>query len=346
MTIYLDSFDSAGSVGNAVSDLLSCTKTALIASPYISGDIAQRIMSGVGSVKLLCNARSPATNPYLLKELLDSGNIEIRSFEKLHAKVYCFDNGVVITSANATPNGLGEGLLEAACRIDNSRDLKKIREWFDSLWESSLTENISDYPQSTWKELESRWNLAKPRKTSQKQKLSDLIRARRLPDDLVFIFYNETSNAPSQSSVAKSAAEQEVKGLPPTIDDWDYFIESEDYRNTSALLDPILRRYYGYKCVNYAVKGWPFTKVYKKNGFFSVLLDRSIRHTYKGKDLCLVLYRKVPVMHRTSVDSEVATMLNESLARNSKAWNAYLESTEGKYGYCCTKQLYKLLGYT
>lgn len=343
MKIHLDSLEAKKTVGDVIQKLSCGSKSALIASPYVSGDIAKELLKQVGSVKLLCNARSSASDPNLLQELLSIKDIEIRSFSKLHAKIYCFEKGAIIASANATPNGLGDGLIEAACSVNGPDEVAKVRSWFVSLWESRDSEKVSEYSPALWNELKSRWKLAGQRKARSKSKLSDLIRAKSLPKDMVFIFYNNTDDAPSKKMVALSAEELGLENIPNLFENWNYYIESENYENDAKSIDQILKKYFSYKCVNFRVNDWPFTKIYKRPGFYSTLLDKTIKHKYRKNNLCLSLYRTDIVKPRIILDKEVATILNESLMRNKRGWDKYFNSVEGKFGYCSVKQLYKLL---
>jgi hypothetical protein len=89
--------------------------------------------------RVICDARSGGCNPTALAELL-TRNVAIQDVPGLHAKVYIGSNGVVVTSANASTNGLGEegddflDDLEAGYVSERQEDIRKARQWFDATW--------------------------------------------------------------------------------------------------------------------------------------------------------------------------------------------------------------------
>lgn len=94
-------------------------------------------------IRIICNLESGATNPTVIRELLDIPQLEIRSHELLHAKVYWTEQGAIIGSSNASSNGLSyEGYetnswIEANISVTNPKILTHIENWFDELWKKS-----------------------------------------------------------------------------------------------------------------------------------------------------------------------------------------------------------------
>lgn len=70
--------------------------------------------------KIICNLRMGGTNPDEIERLMTEG-VEVRQADDLHAKVYLFDQAVVIGSSNASSNGLsfqdGDGMGSVASEI-------------------------------------------------------------------------------------------------------------------------------------------------------------------------------------------------------------------------------------
>lgn len=113
--------------------------------------------------KVICNLKAGGSNPYELKEIenkLAPGNL--RQYDTLHAKVYLGRERAVITSANASANGLGlesgeqAGWLEAGVF---QSDIQPIHRWFDDLWAASRAIEKSD-----WEQAEAAWNARQKRK--------------------------------------------------------------------------------------------------------------------------------------------------------------------------------------
>lgn len=96
-------------------------------------------MLGLNSSKpvtIVCDLRSGACNPNVVGDLLDLG-FKIIDRPGLHAKVYVSDSSIVVCSANASANGLGEeGAelvpdLEAGIFTDDPDAIAKASLWFD-----------------------------------------------------------------------------------------------------------------------------------------------------------------------------------------------------------------------
>ena len=57
------------------------------------------------NVRVICNLRMGGTNPFAIIALQKKG-VAVRHLDALHAKVYIGNENAVITSANASKNGL------------------------------------------------------------------------------------------------------------------------------------------------------------------------------------------------------------------------------------------------
>ncbi|HEY1934104.1 MAG TPA: hypothetical protein VGG99_19010 [Acetobacteraceae bacterium] len=93
-------------------------------------------------IRIICNLKMGGTNPFTLEEFL-SPRFAVRQHDTLHAKVYINDKGAVVTSANASANGLGlEGREqatwnEAGLFSDDPDVVKTIGRWFEDTWNAS-----------------------------------------------------------------------------------------------------------------------------------------------------------------------------------------------------------------
>ncbi len=90
--------------------------------------------------QVICNLKMGGTNPYALENLATN---QIRQCDTLHAKVYIGKGSAIITSANASANGLGfeageqSFWKEAGVRIT---DIAAVQTWFDNLWKTESAE--------------------------------------------------------------------------------------------------------------------------------------------------------------------------------------------------------------
>lgn len=90
-------------------------------------------------IRIICNLSMGGTNPAEIRKLRQGG-AQIQQIDTLHAKVYIGDTEMLVTSANASTNGLGfEGAVQGnwieAGVIGPIQDLAL--DWFKDLWSVS-----------------------------------------------------------------------------------------------------------------------------------------------------------------------------------------------------------------
>ncbi|MDC6379877.1 phospholipase D family protein [Pseudomonas graminis] len=119
------------------------------------GKGAERIIhpDSTKPIRIICNLLSGGTNPSTIRAFLarakKNARVQIRQCDKLHAKVILGASQALIGSANISANGLGlEGVeaahwLEAAIHTKAAEDVEETRRWFNDLWDSTLTREIS-----------------------------------------------------------------------------------------------------------------------------------------------------------------------------------------------------------
>lgn len=101
--------------------------------------------------EIICNLTTGGTNPKVIRQLSTMDNISILQLNTLHAKVLIADGGALVSSANASTNGLAlEGATastwqEAGVLVPRNAALQdQFISWFNSLWEQSLPIQESD----------------------------------------------------------------------------------------------------------------------------------------------------------------------------------------------------------
>jgi hypothetical protein len=92
-------------------------------------------------VRIICDLWSFACNPKELAKLLSRG-FKLKKQDGLHAKVYITKKTLVVGSANASINGLGEDgeedfNLEAAVVSTDNHLIESANVWFDDHWENA-----------------------------------------------------------------------------------------------------------------------------------------------------------------------------------------------------------------
>lgn len=119
------------------------------------------------SAKIVCNLKMGGTNPCEMKRIAEREGVEVKQSDRLHAKVYIGGGKAIVTSANASANGLGleddeqAGWDEAGILIDESA---AVTEWFDRQWLSAKKIEPSD-----WRDAKRKW---KQRRTFRPTRLS------------------------------------------------------------------------------------------------------------------------------------------------------------------------------
>jgi hypothetical protein len=116
-----------------------------------------RLHKGAKSGTILCDARSGGCNPSTLRALIRNG-FTVLDVSGLHAKVYLTSDAMVVGSANASTNGLGEEAseidlqLEAGYFTEDQNDLNAARRWFDR-----TAKQGSQVTETTLREIELLW---------------------------------------------------------------------------------------------------------------------------------------------------------------------------------------------
>lgn len=346
MKLLFDHPNCKNIIGNELENIVkSGVKKSYIISPYISKINKFINMSKIDNIKIICNAKSSSCNPFTVHDLLQQNNVEIKSRNDIHAKMYLFDNTALISSANATQNGLGDGTIEVASQTTDESAINEIKLWFNTLWQDSQSENVSDYDDETWETLKSNWLLQNRSKKS-KPSLYDLTITKKLPHNISFIFWNEDDSTPEQSIVEEQAEKIKTVELPQNAENWDFWIEEEDAKiNDKSLyneLEGVLKKYYNQTMISLRTHE-NTSRVYKADNFACKLLDKPIWLEWGNKILLLSLYRTDNINIDFEVDSKFIKLLNQSKKTNPKIWEKYRNTVDGTYGYCSQKQLYKLV---
>jgi hypothetical protein len=102
--------------------------------------------------RVACDARSGSCNPSALSDLLERG-VAVVDVPRLHAKVYIGNKEVIIASANASTNGLGEEDdevstgLEVGYHTARAEDLAAARQWFEAIFKQGVSVTKDDLPE-------------------------------------------------------------------------------------------------------------------------------------------------------------------------------------------------------
>jgi hypothetical protein len=135
----------------SVREIVSGSDFSDLAVAYWGKNAAEGIGldAAVGTVRVICDAWSGACNPDELRKLYNHPNVQLRSLDNLHSKVYLTSKGAVVGSANASNLGLqyepnGSGNHEAAVRLASPDHCAEIQAWFESKWRDAYSLTMID----------------------------------------------------------------------------------------------------------------------------------------------------------------------------------------------------------
>jgi hypothetical protein len=140
-----------------IADLTAKSQNVRMAVAFWGEGAAQRLglLSKPSSATVICNLKMGGTNPAEIRALRDAG-VHVSQSDGLHAKVYLFDNQVIIGSSNASANGLSlqgseiSGWIEANIFCDEPALCRKVSEWFDKLVTQEITEANLKNAEEIW----------------------------------------------------------------------------------------------------------------------------------------------------------------------------------------------------
>lgn len=215
----MQTFLSGDAIAAEVRSLIKKSKGPLrIAVAYWGSDSVERVglsRRGRPETRILCNARSGVCSPEALSSMIKLPRIEVRSSRRLHAKVYCADDCVIVGSANASANGLGfesegevGGLHEAAILSREPNVVAAVAHWFDDLYSLVASEVVDEQLIETIRPI---WNAQRRKRSavSESNSLDVLEALDRHPEMLrdrgikVTIYRNSARTDRAESITAK-----------------------------------------------------------------------------------------------------------------------------------------------
>lgn len=240
--LLFDELDNRNIIGQEFDSMLLKTKKLSIISPYISSSSwnPQEILQNnpqIESIRILCDLENPSCNPQTIRLLADDSRILIKYMSRIHAKVYIFDADVLVTSANFTPNGMDEGLIEAGS-VEN--DVETANKWYDKLWSAATPiPNLDD--EFAWDQLNQRWKISRAKKMqvvlteNEKPHILDLLSSGQQFDQIAFcLWYDSDDIKTSHQNLIDS--DEDLKALSKDIS-WEFFVDgySENEKEASEL---------------------------------------------------------------------------------------------------------------
>jgi hypothetical protein len=131
-------FDDAA-INETMSELVPNSDRADLAVSYWGRGAAERLGLLLSKdTRIVCDLLSGCCNPAEIERIRQLPGVQVRHLAGLHAKVYWTPTMMIVGSANASANGLGdsgEGTIEAATCTDERSALDEAAGWFTRQWD-------------------------------------------------------------------------------------------------------------------------------------------------------------------------------------------------------------------
>jgi hypothetical protein len=346
MKLFLDSLTKRDLTGDFLQNLLSTNPDRLfIVSPYITGKYSDSIIrkiKKISDVKIICDVEGGDCNPYLLLELLNNTNIKIRSRGDVHAKVYLFDNCVLLGSNNLTTRSLGTDLMEGAVLIQSKDNIRQALTWFKELWKDTKkrSEDID------WQKAKAKWDSKPERSGKSKPHILDMMIADEY-NNFLFQFYTEDACL-DQDETIKFYKRMEGFKFSKNVS---FYEENEiPYKNNSLIrtelenLAFINDKYKDHYVLGLSCKSTDSLTINSFN-FKSIGASRflcmTVPHKFRDNAIIITFHEGYPanefkfaISNTAKKNTIFCDWLNRSLQHNRKEWQRYFKSKLGNYWFC------------
>ena len=184
--------------------------------------------------RIACDAFSGACNPKTIKDLLNRGT-SVVNVGGIHAKVYVGSSSMVVCSANASANGLGEEdseldpALEAGVLLYSSDAIGVARAWFQGLFDGGTTLTSNDL-----KKITALWKARRLKRPTRRRmfRLIDVV----LNDPSWFegrglrVVVYDGAEPPASVIATYKASPYHVKDPKREADDWPFYWSTGDWK--------------------------------------------------------------------------------------------------------------------
>ena len=119
-----------------------------VAVAFIGADWWDLLGNFSGKTRVICWLSSVNTNPYAVAGMLRRANLRAKQHNSMQAKIYLAPKvGAIVGSANLSKAALNEfdtaGQCEAAVLVRDRTALSEINSWFEEMWTSASTREIT-----------------------------------------------------------------------------------------------------------------------------------------------------------------------------------------------------------
>jgi hypothetical protein len=228
-------------------EIVSKSRKPLVAVAFWGAEIIEHLGLSLGNttiknsfdeVRIILNLAAGGTNASVVEQLRKAAkefkkvgvNLTLRQSDKLHAKVWIGDNRVLVSSANASVNGLSFDSAtqncwnEAGLMVDDKTIVDEIRRWFERYWmDENQCRDISD---TDLVRCPRRGPPAPPQ--NKPRSLSNILREDLCPIKLT-ILVGENTDAANKAASRQINKLKKVVINPKTLDKLSNFEIAKDY---------------------------------------------------------------------------------------------------------------------
>jgi len=196
------------------------------------GEDAIRLFKDVSNkkIRIICNLESGACNPKVIKKLLKTSNLNLKTNKHLHAKVLLQTSQVIIGSANISANGLSfegseqTGWIETGVLTKDKQLLKNTKEWFDEIWKqsSTITQELMKAAEVNWKNRRTNRPLANSKESLLDAAFKDI--EKFIDRNIYFAIYRNANLSNEATAtfeqVTAEYSNSDIKGKIDCYEEW------------------------------------------------------------------------------------------------------------------------------
>ena len=289
-------------------------------------------------IKIICNLQSGGTNPNEIGRIFNKTGSHIRQNDKLHAKIYWTECGVIIGSSNFSGNGINFGTMdngndEANILVTDNKIIHEVDRWFNNHWNKALKISIDEI-----EEAKRLWRLRVKRRDSNWTGGHILTRLKNntiSDEDAIFLFYSKDGEL-DRKDVSRFIKDKNIV-VPKNFDWWEesFKMKKENIKKWLKYPDNI--------CIALTTDN---RFDFKEPLYVSKIINNGYAINHKNKKILISLNLPIKdseLIGNPSLDKKLIKLLNKSIKANYKDWKKIIDRLDTVGGYCAISEVKKLI---
>jgi hypothetical protein len=298
-------------------------------------------------IKIICNLQSGGTNPNEIERIFNKTRSHIRQNDKLHAKIYWTECGVIIGSSNFSGNGINfdtmnNGNDEANILVTDNKIIHEVDRWFNNHWNKALKISIDEI-----EEAKRLWRLRVKRRDSNWTGGHILTRLKNNTindEDAIFLFYSK-DGALDRKDVSRFMKEKNIV-VPKNFDWWEESNPTDTNSEFKRKKENI-KKWLKYPD-NICIALTPDNRFdFKEPLYVSKIIDNN-GHAINHNNNKILISLNLPIKDSELIgnrflDRKLIKLLNKSIEANYKGWKKIIDRLDTVGGYCSISDVKKLI---